>query len=172
MDKATASPNTTVSLDFLQSHMKAQLEGYRLSEEQLCYTSHPLEAVEKCEIDHTRHPIVIFSHSVMVGFFVLHGWYGVKDYHDNKQAMLIRAYSIDTRYQGKGIAKTSLQLLPKFVSENFPEINELILAVNENNEIAQQVYKRTGFKDKGHRVMGPKGLLHVYHMQVSDPAVY
>lgn len=69
----------------------------------------------------------------------------------------MRAYSIDSRQQGRGFAKQSLQLLPSFIKKHFPENNEVILAVNLKNKAAQHVYKKAGFVDKGKRIMGNKG---------------
>ncbi|WP_306659888.1 GNAT family N-acetyltransferase [Bacillus sp. AFS002410] len=80
--------------------------------------------------------------------------------------MLLRAYSIDSNFQGKGIAKQSLKLLPDFVKAHFPEKNEIILGVNHKNIAAQHVYLKSGFVDKGVRVMGKKGELFVMHMDL------
>jgi len=155
-----------IALDFYKPEYKAMLENYYLPEEQTIYTSLPIEAIKKCEQDNDRHPIVILYNDIPAGFFVLHGWDGVKEYSINKDAILLRAYSINHSFQGKGIAKKSLQLLPLFVKDNFPLKNEIILAVNFNNEAAQQVYQKCGFVDKGTRVMGRKGELFVYHLDV------
>lgn len=142
------------------------MEDYFLPDEQMNFTSLPLEAIKKCGQDEERHPIVILYDNKPAGFFVLHGWEGVKEYSDNKEAILLRAYSINYTYQGKGIAKKSLALLPLFVKENFPCKKEIILAVNFNNKTAQQVYQKCGFKDKGIRAMGRKGELLIYHLNL------
>lgn len=92
-------------------------------------------------------------------FFDLHKGEGTKPYSTNDKAILLRAFSTDYRYQGKGYAKQALQLLPAFVKENFHEINEIVLAVNVRNEAAQGLYKKCGFVDEGVREMGPKGEL-------------
>ncbi|MET3699032.1 acetyltransferase (GNAT) family protein [Bacillus oleivorans] len=152
-----------VKLTFYQEEFKQNLE-YDLPEDQANFTGLPLEALEKCKIEDDRHPVVILYQNKPSGFFVLHGWEGVKLYSDNKDAILVRAYSINPEYQGKGIAKASLALLPSFVKENFPDKNEIILGVNFNNKHAQQVYLKTGFIDKGHRIMGTKGEQFVYHL--------
>ncbi len=155
-----------ISLDFYKSEYKILLENYYLPEEQRNNTALPLDALKQCEQDHTRYPIVILYNQIPSGFFVLHGWEGVKAYSHNKEAILLRAYSVNHTFQGKGIAKASLQLLPEFIKENFPFANEIILAVNLHNKVAQQVYQKCGFVDKGIRVMGPKGELLVYHLNI------
>lgn len=155
-----------VTLDFYKQEYRAQLEDYDLPEEQTKYTALPLDAVLTCEQTTERYPVVILYNGEPAGFFVLHGWNGVKEYSDNKNAILLRAYSVHYSFQGKGIAKKSLQLLPPFVKKHFIGKNEIILAVNYNNQIAQQVYLKSGFVDKGVRVMGPKGELFIYHMDI------
>lgn len=155
-----------VTLDFYKPEYKWQLENYYLPQEQLKYTSLPLDAIAECEKEAGRHPVVILFHHSPAGFFVLHEWEGVKEYSDNRDAILLRAFSVHFSFQGKGIAKQSLMLLPSFVKKHFPNKNEIILAVNHMNKAAQHVYKKSGFKDKGLRVMGKKGELFILHMNL------
>ncbi|KAA0548048.1 GNAT family N-acetyltransferase [Bacillus sp. BGMRC 2118] len=153
-----------VTLEFYNDDYKEHLQHYELSEEHSYYTAFPLDAIKMCENDEERFPIIIDLNGLPVGFFVLHGYNGVKEYSDNEKALLLRAYSVQTTYQGKGIAKQSMQLLTKFVKNHFNTKNEIILAVNKQNVTAQLLYKKSGFIDKGIRVMGPKGELHIYHL--------
>jgi RimJ/RimL family protein N-acetyltransferase len=155
-----------VSLDFYKLEYEPQLKDYYLPEEQQKYTSFPLDAVKKCETDNDRYPIVILKNNIPAGFFVLHGWEGVKAYSNNTEAILLRAYSVNAAYQGKGIASASIQLLPSFVKNRFPSKTEIILAVNHRNEKAQRVYQKSGFIDKGVRVMGRKGELLILHIDL------
>ena len=48
-----------------------------------------------------------------------------------------------------------------YVKNNFPYINEIVLAVNIANTAAQNLYKKCGFTDYGVRRQGPKGELIV-----------
>ncbi|MGY3715793.1 GNAT family N-acetyltransferase [Sutcliffiella cohnii] len=152
-----------VKLDFYKEEYRPNLVDYHLSGEQSNYASDPLPALLKCEEDNTRHPVVILYNGEPAGFFILHGWEGVKEYSDNKDAILLRSYSVNPKFQGNGIAKQSLQVLDSFVKRNFPEVNEIILSVNYMNIVAQHVYKMAGFIDKGGRVMGRKGELFILH---------
>lgn len=95
----------------------------------------------------------------LVTFFDLHKNEGVKPYSDNRNSILLKAFSTDTYCQGKGYAKQALMILPSFIKENFNGINEILLAVNVKNEVAQELYKKIGFKDEGLRKMGKKGEL-------------
>jgi RimJ/RimL family protein N-acetyltransferase len=155
-----------VRLAFYQPKYKHQLEQYHLAADQIKFTAHPLDAILTCEIEKDRFSLLILSNDVPAGFFVLHGWEGIKSYSDNKKALLLRAYSINSTFQGRGIAKESLRLLPSFVKEHFPEINEIILAVNYKNFAAQHVYKKSGFIDKGIRAMGNQGELFIMHLNL------
>jgi GNAT superfamily N-acetyltransferase len=146
-----------VTLSFFKSEYTPMLECYHLHEEQKRFTAMPLEALKSCHLEEDRHPVAIFSGRQLAGFFVLHGWEGVKAYSDNEDAILLRAYSICTGFQGKGIGRRTMELLPAFVKEHFPDKKEIILGVNHSNSIAQQLYLKGGFIDKGIRVMGRQG---------------
>ncbi|MBT2642476.1 GNAT family N-acetyltransferase [Bacillus sp. ISL-41] len=155
-----------VSLVFYKPEYKLLLSNYSLSEEQQRYTALPVDALQKCESEPDRHPIVILYGSQPAGFFVLHGWEGVKDFSENKEAILLRAYSINAEYQGKGIGSKSIKLLSPFVKKHFPKVNEVILAVNHANVVAQNVYKKGGFVDKGITAMGREGEMFLYHLEL------
>jgi RimJ/RimL family protein N-acetyltransferase len=159
-------PTNTISLQFYNETYDEQLKNYFLADEHLKFTGLPIDNIEKCKLEVERHSILILSNNDVAGFFVLHGWDGVSQYSDNKNAILLRAYSVDTNFQGKGIAKQSLNLLPSFVKANFPERDEIILGVNHKNIAAQHVYLKSGFIDKGIRVMGRKGELFIMHMDL------
>jgi len=157
----TLTKNNDIRLHFYNPAFLSQLEKYYLKAEHHYFTAHPVDTVK--EHGHDRHPIVILNDQTVIGFFVLHGWGGVKKYSINKSAMLLRAYSVDSRYQGKGFAKQSLQLFTPFIGKYIPECHEVILAVNLKNKAAQHVYKNAGFADKGQRILGEKGEQLILH---------
>ncbi|MBM7705050.1 GNAT family N-acetyltransferase [Metabacillus iocasae] len=156
----------SVSLAFYDPKYKEYFETYDLPHHQLQYTSLPLHTVYTCRELPNRFPVVILFENKAVGFLLLNGWERVREYSDNQEALLLTSYSVNARYQGKGIAKQSLKLLPLFINQHFPEKRELILAVNHRNKAAQIVYEKAGFVDKGIRLEGPKGELFVYHMNL------
>lgn len=156
----------TISLQFFSQEYKCLLENYSLLKEQQRYTAFPLDALQKCETEPDRHPVMILYGAHPAGFFVLHGWEGVKEFSDNEHAILLRAYSVNSTFQGKGIATNSMRLLPLFVKKYFPQKNEIILAVNHANQIAQNVYKNGGFVDKGIRAMGREGEMLILHLDL------
>ncbi|MEX0137547.1 GNAT family N-acetyltransferase [Bacillus cereus] len=142
-----------------EERFKEQVENYKLSEEQLQFTGTPKKCIELSRTDTDRHSILFLANNKLVTFFVLHENEGVKPYSENPKAMLLRAFSTDYYYQGKGYAKQSLLFLPDFIRKEYPYINEIVLAVNIKNITAQSLYKKCGFIDEGVRKIGKKGQL-------------
>ncbi|MFJ7405805.1 MULTISPECIES: GNAT family N-acetyltransferase [unclassified Lysinibacillus] len=130
------------------------IEQYTLTKEQLRYTMSPQASMELVKTDESRHAVLAMKEGKLVTFFVLHEKEGVKPYTGNNQALLIRAFSTDVNEQGKGYATEALQLLPSFVQQYFPTINELVLGVNFPNIAAQALYKKCGFVDEGINAVG------------------
>ncbi|MDV4149257.1 GNAT family N-acetyltransferase [Clostridium sp. AL.422] len=146
-----------MELIFYTEENERQINSYTLTEGQLRYTGHPIECVELGKEDMDRYSILGIEGEEVVTFFCLHKNEGVKPYSNNRNAILLRAFSTDTYFQRKGYAKKALMLLPNFIKENFEDINEIVLAVNVKNEVAQGLYKKYGFEDEGLRKMGKKG---------------
>ncbi|SDN87965.1 GNAT family N-acetyltransferase [Bacillus sp. OK048] len=155
-----------MQLYFYNDSFKNAIEDYELTDEQLRYTGIPKDCIELSNEDSERYSILAIEEDKLLTFFVLHKNEGVKPYSNNNNAILLRAFSTDLRYQGKGYAKKAMMLLPEFVKQSFSEINEIVLAVNLKNEIAQGLYKKCGFVDEGVRRMGKKGELIImsYHL--------
>ena len=145
-------------LTYEKSYEK-KIKDYHLSAEQLRFTGTPKECVAQSETDANRHCILALENHELVTFFVLHEKEGVKPYAENPHAMLLRAFSTDLHHQGKGYAKQALLQLPAFIKEQFPHIDQVVLAVNVKNTAAQSLYKKCGYVDEGVRKMGRKGEL-------------
>lgn len=140
-----------------------QLTTFTLPKEQAQFTSHPTGHLIASE---GKFPVVIVAKHRAVGFFVVHKSEQVNVYSENKSAMLLTSYSINYSEQGKGFAKASLVLLPTFIQEQFPQCNEIVLAVNFRNEVAQQLYRDCGFVDTGKRIGGKIGQQLVMRLQI------
>ncbi|NDI35312.1 GNAT family N-acetyltransferase [Chengkuizengella sediminis] len=135
--------------EYLQS-----LSEFELTKEQEQFTSLPMD---RLEATHERHPIVIVNNKKPVGFFVLHSSDRVKEYTDNTNAMLLAAFSINYFQQGRGYASIAMKQLKVFANQEFPDCNEIVLAVNKKNIAAQKLYEKAGYIDTGRRKMGPIG---------------
>lgn len=140
-----------------------KLKSFELPKEQEQFTSLPKNYVEVLE---GQYRIVIVSDNEPVGFFILHSTDRVKDYTDNPHAMLLTALSIDLSQQGKGYAKQAMLFLRKFVKDEFPNCNEIVLAVNHKNTAAQKLYVKVGFQDTGMRKMGPIGEQYIMSLML------
>lgn len=88
------------------------------------------------------------------------------EYTNNSKALLLTSLSIDHAQQGKGFAKQGMSLLSELVKLEFPEYNEIVLAVNHKNIPAQKLYEKVGFSDTGKRTTGRLGELLIYSIAV------
>lgn len=157
-----------MQLYFYQDRFKEAVEAYKLTEEQLRFTGTPEDSIRLSNENSDRYPVLAMEKDKLVTFFILHKNDGVKPYTSNNHAILLRTFSTDYRYQGKGYAKKALMLLPNFLKENLEGVNQIILAVNVKNEIAQSLYKKCGYIDEGERRMGKKGELIILNFYLGE----
>jgi ribosomal protein S18 acetylase RimI-like enzyme len=156
----------TVKLKQYSEKYKKQLSDFHLPEEQLEFTSLPLEKIHNLLIsDNTAH-VLIVEDEEPVGYFALEDGEKLHKYSENEQARLLTSFSIDSGQQGKGLAKKGLRLLPAFVRDHLPGVDEVVLGVNKRNTAAISLYLKTGFVDEGEVYVGPKGPQHVFHLRV------
>lgn len=98
---------------------------------------------------------VIYSNEIAVGFFLLDQDYANTMKDAPAGAVGLRAYFIDQRYQGLGLAKSSLSLITEeFDSWLSIAPCDLYLTVNCKNTIAYQLYQKVGFVDTGELYLG------------------
>ena len=148
-----------LELCFYQDQYEKSIKQYQLTEEQLRYTGLPSDSIELVKEEIDRYAVLAVEEGKLVTFFNLHTNAGVKPYSENAHAILLRTFSTDYRYLGRGYAKRALELLPAFVKQHFNNVNEIVLAVNVQNDVAQSLYKKIGYVDEGERRMGKKGEL-------------
>jgi len=142
--------------------------NYTLDENQLQYTAtaeHALQRIEERE-DTLAFPITILKDEDPCGFFVLDFGDDKLELTDNKDAMLLRSFSINPEMQGKGIGKQAMIQLDEFVRENFKDCDEIVLAVNQNNASAYHLYLRTGYRDDGKTRIGRSGPQHILYKKL------
>lgn len=112
--------------------------------------------VRICRDDDKHFCFLICDGELPIGFFALdfqedrHRAYTQGDSH----FCILRNFFIDQHWQGKGLASKSLQLLPDFIRQHFPQIKKIYLTVNEKNPAAQNVYLKHGFTALTLRYMG------------------
>lgn len=133
-----------------ESHHEA-LISYDLSEEQTKFTALPFQAFERLKerTDNHAKPITIMLDNEPIGFFVLDYGEDKLEMTDNENSLLVRSLSVNPKHQGKGYGKIAMNLVDRFIKENFPTIDELVLAVNFKNKAAYDLYLKVGYIDNG-----------------------
>jgi RimJ/RimL family protein N-acetyltransferase len=162
MTSNTKSP--TVKLVEFNEQYTHQLSNFSLPEDQLEFTSLPLEKINHPKVSKTSIHVLVISNNEPVGYFALEDGEKVHKYSDNPKARILTSFSIDSKFQGKGLAKQGLKLLPSFVKNVLPDINEVVLGVNKRNTAAINLYLKCGFVDEKQMYQGPKGPQHVLHL--------
>lgn len=122
------------------------IEKFNISTSDRKFTKTPLENIELAQDNDERFPILVFNDKQQcIAFFTLHTGDGVKPYTNNRYAIFFRSFSVDRDYRGQGVGKAVIESLPTFVAESFPNIEEIYLTVNIDNEIALQLYKKCNY---------------------------
>ncbi|MDF9758694.1 GNAT family N-acetyltransferase [Peribacillus simplex] len=152
-----------VELKHFSDEYSEKLNQFELPEEQGLFTALPNKFTD---VTKGQHRIVILSDDEPVGFFLLHSTDRVKEYSTNPNAMLLTALSVDYKQQGKGYAKQGMLLLDEFVKSEFPNCDEIVLAVNHKNIPAQKLYVRAGFHDTGLRKFGNIGEQYIMNLTI------
>lgn len=138
----------------------SMIENYTI--EETPYTVMPMDGMTESMHEHEKHPILILDNGKMVGFFILQTGESILNYVSNPNAILLKAHSIDKRYQKQGYGKTSMEKLPEFIKEHFPSINEIILLIDYDNISGQMMYLKSGFKDTTKKVKDLDGYKFIY----------
>lgn len=160
--------NQSIKLVPYTEEYKEVLQTYTLPEEQVLFTAHPMELLDIVKQDPTRNPIVILANNKPVGIFSLQSGSRVQEYTTKENTLLLTSFSINYAEQGNGYAKRALQLLPSYVDLHFPNIEEIVLAVNERNIPARKLYIKVGFEDRGQRRIGPIGPQLVLNLSLKN----
>lgn len=134
--------------------------SYQLNEEQAQFTT----SIDDClnqrkDLDDSDKSIIVIQLDEMpIGFFILDKGTDRLQLTNNPKSLLMRSYSINPDYQGKGYGKKVIELLENYIKQHNESVEELVLSVNLQNEHAYQVYMKSGFKDTGRKIMGIRGL--------------
>jgi GNAT superfamily N-acetyltransferase len=93
------------------------------------------------------HLHLILAEELVVGVFLIDLNYPEKYEFAPLNSLGLRAYMIDSHYQGKGFGTTAIKLLPEYLKENYAEYRDIFLTVNCQNPVARQCYLKGGFLD-------------------------
>ncbi|MFC0238327.1 GNAT family N-acetyltransferase [Fictibacillus phosphorivorans] len=139
---------------------------YCLPPEQSLFTSMPDEVLKTFQSDIFNQPFVIYFDQQLVGWFALYTDQSGNIYTNNKQAILLKSFSIDVRFQKRGFGLDSLKLLPNIVKQQYKGKNEIILTVHETNDAAISLYRKAGFIHKGENYNGEYGIEMIFRMGI------
>jgi len=133
--------------------------NYTLDEIQSQYTSTTELAIQRIEDrnDGQGFSIIIFENEKPAGYFALDFGEDKFELTDNQNSVLLRSLSINPLFQGKGIGKAAMLQVDDFVRENFKDCDEIVLAVNQNNIPAYDLYIKVGYIYEGKTRMGRSG---------------
>jgi ribosomal protein S18 acetylase RimI-like enzyme len=101
--------------------------------------------------------VTIFEDGNPAGFFVLDFGKDKLELTDNVSSALIRSLSVNPQIQGRELGKSAMLKLDGFVRENFKDCDELVLAVNQQNESAYHIYLKAGYIYDGKTRIGRSG---------------
>jgi len=145
------------------------LTSYVLDDEQSRFSQIPKQVLNNPDITQNkkRFQYCILLDEQPAGFFSLDFSTDRFVYTDNRDAVLLRALSINPAFQGKGVAKSAMLQLPDFVKRHFPKTTEIVFGVNMENESAYQLYLKTGYLDSGNLYEGIKGPQRVMYKEIT-----
>lgn len=145
------------------------IQDYQLTNDDLRFTMSPREAMESS--DPALHHILVLDQGQLVTFFSLDEITRSEPFSDNAQALIIRFFSTDTRYQGLGYGQQVFQVLPAFIEKYFPAATEIVLAVNAQNEAGQALYKKCGFRETMQYAHGRTGAVNIMRKDLQKQKV-
>ena len=142
--------------------------NYILNEFQLSYTSTAEFALNRMAKRNTglEFAITIFDDEKPAGFFTLDFGEDKFDLTETQNSTLLRSLSINPELQGKGIGKAAMLQIDDFVRENFKDCEEIVLAVNQNNIPAYELYLKVGYHYDGKTRIGRSGLQYLMYKKL------
>lgn len=156
-----------VSLHFYRKEDSSGL-NYPLGEMQSQYTSSSETALKRIAERNTgsEFPVTIFKDEKPVGFFTLDFGNDKFEMTDNTGSVLLRSLSINPEFQGIGIGKSAMLKIDDFVKRNFKNCDEIVLAVNQNNISAYQLYLKVGYYCNDKTRMGKSGPQYLMYKKI------
>ncbi len=95
--------------------------------------------------DEAFDPYLIYIDEIMIGAFYL------SYTPDSKDNYWLGGFMIDKNYQNKGYGRRALPDILKFISSLHKKCQEIKLTVEQDNIVAQKLYKSLGFGDTGEK---------------------
>lgn len=132
--------------------------------EQEPYSGRADQTLPAAEADPRRTPYAIVFGGEPVGFFVLDT---TPAEADPSADLVLRAFFVDARWQGRGLASAAVRVLPSLARREAPDARSVVLTVNVRNPVARHVYLSGGFRASGERYLGgAAGPQHVLRLDL------
>lgn len=139
---------------------------YELPREQLEFSGLPQDIIKRDRENPLKHFVIINVRNEVAGFLELDESDDRERYSNNLAALLLRGFSVNPKYQGRGIATGSIYALQDFIRREFPDFDEVVLGVNARNKPAKRLFEKVGFEDTGRRFMRTSGEQIVMCMRI------
>nr|WP_238942602.1 GNAT family N-acetyltransferase [Planococcus beigongshangi] len=134
--------------------------------EQLEFSGLPQDIIKRDRENPLKHFVIINVRNEVAGFLELDESDDRERYSNNPAALLLRGFSVNPKYQGRGIATGSIYALQDFIRREFPDFDEVVLGVNARNKPAKRLFEKVGFEDTGRRFMRTSGEQIVMCMRI------
>ncbi|UTH14283.1 GNAT family N-acetyltransferase [Macrococcus equipercicus] len=126
--------------------MEISFRHYQLSLKQMFFAGHPAYIINRKRSNYF--PFVILKDDEIIGAFALERGAILSVMDAPKTAIYLRGLSLDSRHQGKGYFRKVLQELERYIKEQDPDITDLYLMVNVNNDNGYYAFIKSGFIDR------------------------
>ncbi|UAB71492.1 GNAT family N-acetyltransferase [Vibrio sp. SCSIO 43132] len=134
-----------LSLQPMEPKHLEQVSDLRVEESQLKFVGTMEEIL--VNVDDKVHPNVMLSGDRIVGFFLIDTSYPASYEFAQSGSLGLRAFFIDSRYQGNGYGKQAVASLKPFLNDQYPSHHSIYLTVNCKNPGAYRCYDLAGFQD-------------------------
>jgi GNAT superfamily N-acetyltransferase len=168
----TVPPSPTVELVVLDedaTELRRAVAALAPAEHQLVYSGRAAVTLPEADADPFRTPFAVVHEREAIGF-------GVLDRSplllallpvDPAQTVLLRAFYLDERFQGRGLGRVAIAGVGRLVQDRWADVDHVTLTVNVTNVRAREAYLAAGFRDAGERYAGGSaGPQHVLHLTI------
>ncbi len=144
--------------------------NYKLNKAQADFTA----SIDYCinerrdQLDPLKTLVTVLYDNKPVGFFVLDNGVDKLALTDNIASIMVRSFSINPAYQGKGIGSKAMQLVEQFVKAQLPTVTEIVLSVNFKNNNAYRTYLKAGYVDTNKTIVGQMGGQNVLSKKITN----
>ena len=146
---ALPEPESSVALQRVDLRLRDRVLRLAPAPAQAPFSGVAVDTLPAAERHPTREPVAVLRAGRPVGFLALDPADDICRYTAPHASVALRAFFVDLRWQGQGIATAALALLPGYALQHYPDAEWLVLTVNVSNPNATRVYLRTGWEDTG-----------------------